>query len=66
MPVSWQKKEDIQINTYRVIYEAIEDVKAALSGMLDPDIKEVELGQAEVRSIFKGAQGWHSGRLLYY
>ena len=47
------EKEDIQINTYRVIYEAIEDVKAALSGMLDPDIKEVELGQAEVRSIFK-------------
>ena len=47
------EKENIQINTYRVIYEAIEDVKAALSGMLDPDIKEVELGQAEVRSTFK-------------
>ncbi len=47
------EKEEIQINTYRVIYEAIEDVKAALSGMLDPDIKEVELGQAEIRSIFK-------------
>ncbi len=47
------EKEAIQINTYRVIYEAIEDVKAALSGMLDPDIKEVELGQAEVRSTFK-------------
>ena len=47
------EKESIQINTYRVIYEAIEDVKAALSGMLDPDIKEVELGQAEVRSTFK-------------
>jgi len=47
------EKEEIQINTYRVIYEAIEDVKAALSGMLDPDIKEVELGQAEVRSIFR-------------
>lgn len=47
------EKEEIQINTYRVIYEAIEDVKAALSGMLSPDIKEVELGQAEVRSTFK-------------
>ena len=47
------EKEEIQINTYRVIYEAIEDVKSALSGMLDPDIKEVELGQAEIRSIFK-------------
>ncbi len=47
------EKEEVQINTYRVIYEAIEDVKAALSGMLDPDIKEVELGQAEVRNTFK-------------
>lgn len=47
------EKEEIQINTYRVIYEAIEDVKAALSGMLDPDIKEVELGVAEIRSIFR-------------
>ncbi|MBR4943844.1 MAG: translation initiation factor IF-2 [Peptococcaceae bacterium] len=47
------EKEEIEINTYRVIYEAIEDVKAALSGMLSPDIKEVELGQAEVRSTFK-------------
>ena len=47
------EKEEIQINTYRVIYEAIEDVKAALSGMLDPDIKEVELGSAEIRSIFR-------------
>ena len=47
------EKEEIQINTYRVIYEAIEDVKAALSGMLSPDIKEVELGQAEVRNTFK-------------
>ncbi|MBR2627869.1 MAG: translation initiation factor IF-2, partial [Peptococcaceae bacterium] len=47
------EKEEIQINTYRVTYEAIEDVKAALSGMLSPDIKEVELGQAEVRSTFK-------------
>lgn len=47
------EKENIEINTYRVIYEAVEDVKAALSGMLTPEIKEVELGQAEVREVFK-------------
>ena len=46
-------KENVEIKTYRVIYDAIEDVKAALSGMLAPEIKEVELGQAEVRSVFK-------------
>ncbi|MDW7674304.1 MAG: translation initiation factor IF-2, partial [Bacillota bacterium] len=47
------EKENIDIRLYRVIYDAIEDVKAALSGLLDPDIKEVVLGQAEVRAIFK-------------
>ena len=47
------EKENVEIKTYRVIYDAIEDVKAALSGMLAPEIKEVELGQAEVRSVFK-------------
>lgn len=47
------EKEDVEINTYRIIYEAIEDVKAALSGLLAPEIKEVELGQAEVRETFK-------------
>ncbi len=47
------EKENVDINTYRIIYEAIEDVKAALSGLLAPELKEVELGQAEVRETFK-------------
>jgi len=47
------EKENIDIRTYRVIYDAIEDVKAALTGLLAPEIKEVELGQAEVRATFK-------------
>jgi len=47
------EKEDVDIRTYRVIYDAIEDVKAALSGLLAPEIKEVDLGQAEVRATFK-------------
>ncbi|MFZ5943660.1 MAG: translation initiation factor IF-2 [Bacillota bacterium] len=47
------EKEDIDIRTYRVIYDAIEDVKAALSGLLSPEIKEVDLGQAEIRATFK-------------
>lgn len=46
-------KEDVEIKTYRIIYEAIEDVKKALSGLLAPEIREVDLGQAEVRSVFK-------------
>ena len=39
----------VDIRTYRVIYECIEEVTAALNGMLDPDYKEVVLGHAEVR-----------------
>lgn len=45
--------ENVDINTYRIIYEAIDDVKNALSGLLAPEIREVDLGQAEVRSVFK-------------
>ncbi len=45
--------ESVDIKTYRIIYEAIDDVKNALSGLLAPEIKEVDLGQAEVRSVFK-------------
>jgi translation initiation factor IF-2 len=45
--------ENIDIRTYRIIYDAINDVKAAMEGMLDPEIKEVILGRAEVRAIFK-------------
>ncbi|MDX9871356.1 MAG: translation initiation factor IF-2 [Clostridia bacterium] len=45
--------QQIDIKLYRVIYNAIEDVKAALSGLLKPEIREVVLGQAEVRAVFK-------------
>ncbi len=45
--------EEVDIKLYRIIYEAIDDVKAAMSGLLDPEIKEVELGVVEVRDIFK-------------
>ncbi len=46
-------REGVDIRTYRVIYDAIDDIKAALSGMLAPDKQEHELGQAEVREIFR-------------
>lgn len=45
--------KQVDIRNYRVIYEAIDDIKKAMSGLLDPDIKEVVLGRAEVRAIFK-------------
>jgi len=45
--------EKVDIRLYRVIYDAIEDIKAAMSGLLDPEYKEVVIGRAEVRKTFK-------------
>ncbi|MDI6813362.1 MAG: translation initiation factor IF-2 [Desulfitobacteriaceae bacterium] len=45
--------QGVDVRLYRVIYDAIEDVKAAMTGLLDPDYKEVVQGKAEVRQIFK-------------
>ncbi len=47
------ERESVDIRTYRVIYEAVEDVKAALEGLLSPEKKEIVLGEAEVRQTFK-------------
>ena len=50
------ENEKVDVRLYRVIYEAIEDVKAAMSGLLDPEYKEVSLGRAEIRQIFKASK----------
>lgn len=47
------KKENIDIRLYRVIYNAIEDIEAAMKGMLEPEFKEVIIGHAEVRETFR-------------
>jgi len=47
------EREKVDIRTYRIIYEAVEDVKAALEGLLVPDKKEVVLGEAQVLQVFK-------------
>lgn len=47
------EREKVDIRTYRVIYDAVEDVKAALEGLLAPERKEVVVGEAEVRQTFK-------------
>ena len=47
------KEENVDIRTYRVIYEAIEDIKAAVTGMLEPEYVEEVIGRAEVRAVFK-------------
>jgi len=47
------KKEEVEIKQYSVIYQAIEDVEAAMKGMLDPVYEEKVIGTAEIRQTFK-------------
>jgi translation initiation factor IF-2 len=47
------EKEKVDVRTYRVIYNAIEDVEAAMKGMFKPVFKEVEMGRVSVRNTFK-------------
>jgi translation initiation factor IF-2 len=47
------EKEGVEIKTYSIIYEAIEEIKAAMEGMLEPTKEEKIVGQVEVRDVFK-------------
>jgi translation initiation factor IF-2 len=47
------EEKGVDIRTYRIIYEAIEAVKKAMEGMLEPEIKETIIAQIEVRQVFK-------------
>ncbi|MGI6721829.1 MAG: translation initiation factor IF-2 [Anaerovoracaceae bacterium] len=47
------EREGVQIRTYRVIYDIIDDVENAMKGMLEPEFKEEVLGECEVRETFK-------------
>ena len=47
------EREKVEIRLYEIIYKAVEDVRAALEGMLKPELQEVVLGAAEIRQVFK-------------
>ena len=47
------EKDEVQIKQYSIIYQAIDDVEAAMKGMLDPEFEEEVIGTAEVRQVFK-------------
>ncbi len=49
-------KEGVEIRYYSVIYQAIEELEAALKGMLKPEFEEAELGSAEIREIFRSSK----------
>jgi len=47
------EKEKVEIKTYRVIYKVIDDIRKAMSGLLEPEYKELIVGRVEVRDTFK-------------
>ncbi|MGG5462305.1 translation initiation factor IF-2 [Clostridium sp. B9] len=51
--VTAAEKDGVEVKTYRIIYDAIEDIKSAMIGMLEPEYKEVVLGTAEIRATYK-------------
>jgi translation initiation factor IF-2 len=51
------KHEGVQIKLYAIIYELIDQVKEAMAGLLEPDVKESVIGSAEVRQIFELSKG---------
>lgn len=51
------ERENVDVRLYRVIYDALDDIKAAMSGLLEPEYREVSLGKAEVRQVFKLPKG---------
>ncbi len=50
---STAERDKVDMRMYRVIYECIEEIEAAMKGMLDPKFKEVDLGRVEVRQVYK-------------
>jgi translation initiation factor IF-2 len=58
------EKEGVDLRLYRVIYQALDDIRDALSGLLSPEEREVELGRAEIRAIFRTPRGVIAGCMV--
>ncbi|MFP5224669.1 MAG: translation initiation factor IF-2, partial [Actinomycetota bacterium] len=54
----------VEIRTYQIIYKLVEEIEAALKGMLEPEYEEVVLGRAEVREVFKIPKGVIAGSFV--
>ena len=53
---SAMKETGVEVSYYSIIYEAIDDIKAAMTGLLKPEIKEQIMGLAEVREVFRSSK----------
>ncbi|MEK7764757.1 MAG: translation initiation factor IF-2, partial [bacterium] len=51
------RREDVEIRQYAIIYEAVDELKKAMEGLLTPKVEEVPLGRVEVRQVFRSPRG---------
>lgn len=58
------KREGVQIKLYSIIYELIDQIKEAMAGMLDPELRETVVGHAEVKQVFDLSKGTVAGCLV--
>ena len=62
--VNAAKRENVQIKLYSIIYELIDQVKEAMAGLLDPELRETVIGHAEVKMLFELSKGNVAGCLV--
>lgn len=58
------KREGVQIKLYSIIYELIDQIKEAMAGMLEPEVRETVIGHAEVRQVFDLSKGIVAGSMV--
>ena len=58
------EKEDVDVRVYKIIYDAVEDVRKAMEGLLEPTYRQVPIGKAEVRQLFNTPKGVIAGCMV--
>lgn len=64
MAVTAARREGVQVKLYSIIYELIDQIKEAMAGLLDPELRETNIGHAEVKQIFELSRGIVAGCLV--
>src|SRR5438045_5725228 len=64
MAVSAAKREGVQIKLYSIIYELLDQIKDAMAGLLEPELRETVIGHAEVKQVFQLSRGIVAGCLV--
>jgi translation initiation factor IF-2 len=64
MAVPAAKREGVQIKLYSIIYELLDQIKDAMAGMLEPELRETVIGHAEVKQVFQLSRGIVAGCLV--